>query len=183
MEDVILTHAVPQSARNNRTLTWNEAHAPSLSASAAAAGSLLRTKYQKGISLDIDSTDEEEQSLPESDATPEGRKKRGRGKGRRGKRGTRGRSSRRSGARSGGDGGVKKRKKRSKGGRKRPKAYHVRNGKVKVYSSVAGAQRVFSASKLLSKISPSTVESAANSVLRSRKTKRKRPTKKRAATV
>lgn len=168
-DDVILTHAAP--SQRHRPLTWNVA-APSPS---GGGGSLLRTPFHEGETLDFDPPDEAE-SLPETEATPAGRKRR-----RRRATASAGGGAKKTTRRRRGGGGVAKRKKGRKrrggggggGARKRPKAYHVRKGKVRVYSSAVGATRVFSAGKLLSTISPGVIESAANRVYQGRRRRRK----------
>lgn len=153
-----MTAAPPLTARARSSLAWNEGGTPS-----------LRTRYQKEETLDFDEPDVE--SLPAAEAAPGGKRRRY------AKRRRRATSRRRRVA----GGRVSKRrrkgrKKRKGGRRRRTKGYTVRKGKVRVYSSKAGGPRTFSASKILSLISPNTVESAANRITRVR---RRRSTKRR----
>lgn len=163
MDDIVLTPVA--SSRASAPITWNDGGGGGFQPS-------LRTRYQEKETLDIDEPDAE--SLPAAEAAPGGRKRkytrRARAAPRRGV--ARGRVGKPRGRRR------KGRKKRT-GRRRRTKGYTVRKGKIRVYSSALGAPRMFSASKILSKISPSTIENAANLVARSRARGRGRGRRKR----
>lgn len=160
-DDVILTPA-PPTRNANASLTWNDG--------GGGIQPSLRTRYQEKETLDFDEPDSE--SLPATEAAPGGKKRRYAKKKRAAPR------RRRQPITQGGGGVSKRRTKRKKGGRRRrPKGYTVRKGKIKIYSSLLGTPRMFSASKILSKIAPSTIESAANLVVRGGR--RRRPKKKR----
>lgn len=156
MDDIVLTPA--PAARTSASLTWNDSGGGGGGGGGGIQPS-LRTRYQEKETLDIDEPDAE--SLPATEAAPAGRRR---------KYTRRKRAPSRRRRTAGGRVGKRRKKgtKRRKGRRRRTKGYTVRKGKIRVYSSALGAPRMFSASKILSKISASTIENAANLVARSR---------------
>lgn len=164
-DDVILTPAPSRSARARGSLAWNSGGGGSTSGNGLGGVSIqpsLRVPYQPDETLDFDQPDFE--SLPAAEAAPGGKRRRY------ARKRAPSRKKRRGGVATGRVGKPRTKKRRRKGTRRRrTKRYTVRKGKIRVYSPAAGVQRSFSASKILSQISPGTIEAAASRLSRGRR--------------